>query len=554
MRLREYQEECVKAVEDAFNEFKRVLVVMATGLGKTVVFNSLAKDRIVSGGRVLVLAHREELLQQAADKMVRFNGIEGTIIKADAKVDMNSMFYVASVQSMCKEDRLNQFPKDYFSMIICDEAHHAMADTYQRVFNYFENCNVLGVTATPSRSDQKKLSAFFQTTAFEYDLEDAIRDGWLSDVIGRTANIEVDLSKVRTVAGDFVVNELDNAIIKNFRGISRYIKNNLMTRKKILIFTPRVASAELLSIALKKEGLAAEFVCGESKNREEILLKYNRGEIQVLCNSLLLTEGFDEPEIDCVINLRPTQSNTLFKQMIGRGTRPHANKDNVLVVDFLWKTDREVINPCSLFAKNDTMSTAMRDFLVMHVNNSYDLSKLSSYVDMVMGGLHLMEGARRTCKEELSKRCKNSPAVFAFIINNKKILEYEPIHAWEMMPPTIRQIDFLEQKCNISCKKVNKGLASKLIDAIVKRIEKQKCTVKQMFLLARSGIFDKAPDISMEEAREIIDAIANNNWIIPSDMLRKYGGKKRLETPLINIEEMAIEPVEEGQRECAMPL
>lgn len=911
--------------------------IVTHNCGKTVVFNKLADDEIKKGKRVLVLAHRGELLQQAVDKMVRFNGIEGTIIKADAKVDMNSMFYVASVQSMCKEDRLNQFPKDYFSMIICDEAHHAMADTYQRVFDYFEDCNVLGVTATPSRSDQKKLSAFFQTTAFEYDLEDAIKDGWLSDVIGRTANIEVDLSKVRTVAGDFVVNELDNAIIKNFRGISRYIKNNLMTRKKILIFTPRVASAELLSIALKKEGLAAEFVCGESKNREEILLKYNRGEIQVLCNSLLLClsmdteiltnrgfvrhehllsddlvanwdngnvyfekpkhvfsrevgpgetfvehngsissfkvtnnhnmvvrrgrrwikkaaedisrgifpacgvsepftitikqderqkvnrrisansynyrksnpnmtheesvnlaverieadtrkkkqpneltldecrfigfwiadgsvnhlrkggveytlcqserygeiifwidnvlknigvdflkkrkspsskttnchyiwsvprgtgfgcqkrngvyhlepylkkssndllwalneeqfdaliegywygdgnhlgaesgfpksisfndthldfidqlcaigsvrgwrcatslrkskdvrhkdqlylrmiknaninigsgyitknvkpeegehvwcvktssgniitrrngkvmvmgncEGFDEPEIDCVINLRPTQSNTLFKQMIGRGTRPHVNKDNVLVVDFLWKTDRDVINPCSLFAKNDTMSTAMRDFLVMHVNKSYDLSKLSSYMDMVMGGLHLMEGARRTCQTELSKRGKNSPAVFAFIINNKKILEYEPIHAWEMMPPTIRQIDFLEQKCNISCKKVNKGLASKLIDAIVKRIERQKCTVKQMFLLARSGIFDKAPDISMEEAREIIDAIANNNWMIPSDMLRKYGGKKRLETPLIDIEKMAIEPIAEGQRECAMP-
>lgn len=551
MGLRPYQVECVSKIEESFLEFNRVLVTLFTGAGKTIIFSEIANKYIKNGKKVLVLAHREELLDQAADKMMKFHGVDFTLIKAGKEYDESKMFQIGSVQSLCKEDRLNKFDKDYYGLIIVDEAHHCMADTYQVIFKYFKSAKVLGVTATPNRSDGKKLAKFFETTAYEYKMEDGIRDGWLSSVIMRTGNVNIDLSKVRTVAGDFIINELDDAITREFNKISKYIKAKLEHRKRILIFTPRIASAEVLAEVLKRDGLNAEFVSGASKNRKEITEKFKSGDIRIICNSMLYTEGFDCPEVDCIINLRPTQSKGLFTQMLGRGTRICNGKENILYVDFLWKTDKEIMTPCNLFAETDVLAKSMRDFLVMNANKSYEMITLAQYIDLVMGGLQKMEGARMEWVVNLEKKTLRTMSMFAYLINDRRLLEYEPIYYWEEQQSTQKQIEFIEGKCGISCKGIKKGLASKIIDVIVKRIKDKKCTVKQMFFLAKNGIFDKAPEISMEDAVKIMSDIANNYWRVPYHISKAYGGTKRLTESLIKLKDIKIEPVEEGQRECA---
>ena len=551
MGLRPYQVECVSKIEESFLEFNRVLVTLFTGAGKTIIFSEIANKHIKNGKKVLVLAHREELLDQAADKMMKFHGVDFTLIKAGKEYDESKMFQIGSVQSLCKEDRLNKFDKDYYGLIIVDEAHHCMADTYQVIFKHFNSAKVLGVTATPNRSDGKKLAKFFEATAYEYKMEDGIRDGWLSTVIMRTGNVNIDLSKVRTVAGDFIINELDDAITREFNKISKYIKSKLEHRKRILIFTPRIASAEVLAEVLKRDGLNAEFVSGASKDRKEITEKFKSGEIRIICNSMLYTEGFDCPEVDCIINLRPTQSKGLFTQMLGRGTRICDGKENILYVDFLWKTDKEIMTPCNLFAETDVLAKSMRDFLVMNANKSYEMITLAQYIDLVMGGVQKMEGARMEWVVNLEKKTLRTFSMFAYLVNDRRLLEYEPIYYWEEQQPTQKQVEFIECKCGISCKGIKKGLASKIIDVIVKRIKDKKCTVKQMFFLAKNGIFDKASEISMEDAVNIMNDIANNYWRIPYHISKAYGGTKRLTESLIKLKDIKIEPIEEGQRECA---
>ena len=551
MGLRPYQVECVSKIEESFLEFNRVLVTLFTGAGKTIIFSEIANKYIKNGKKVLVLAHREELLDQAADKMMKFHGVDFTLIKSGKEYDESKMFQIGSVQSLCKEDRLNKFDKDYYGLIIVDEAHHCMADTYQVIFKYFKSAKVLGVTATPNRSDGKKLAKFFEATAYEYKMEDGIRDGWLSTVIMRTGNVNIDLSKVRTVAGDFIINELDDAITREFNKISKYIKSKLEHRKRILIFTPRIASAEVLAEVLKRDGLNAEFVSGASKNRKEITEKFKSGEIRIICNSMLYTEGFDCPEVDCIINLRPTQSKGLFTQMLGRGTRICDGKENILYVDFLWKTDKEIMTPCNLFAETDVLAKSMRDFLVINANKSYEMITLAQYIDLVMGGIQKMEGARMEWVVNIEKKTLRTVSMFAYLVNDRRLLEYEPIYYWEEQQSTQKQIEFIEGKCGISCKGIKKGLASKIIDVIVKRIKDKKCTVKQMFFLAKNGIFDKASEISMEDAGKIMNDIANNYWRVPYHISKTYGGTKRLTESLIKLKDIKIEPIEEGQRECA---
>lgn len=551
MKLRPYQEECIKSIEKSFEEFNKVIVVLATGLGKTIIANEIARKFISNNKKVLFLAHREELLDQAAEKMIKFHGIDFTFIKAGREFDESKMFHIGSVQSLCNYERLSKFPKDYYSLIIIDEVHHAVNDTYLYILEHFEHAKVLGVTATPNRADGKKLAKIFDTTAFSYGMKDAIKDGWLSPVIMRTGNVNINISKVRTVAGDFVVSELDNAVIREFNKISKYIKTMLDKRNRILIFTPRITSAEILADILKKNGLSAEFVCGKSDGRKEIIERFKSGETRIVTNSMLLTEGFDCPEVDCIINLRPTQSKGLFTQQLGRGTRICDNKENLLYVDFLWKTDKQIITPCNLFAETDSIAKSMRDFLVMNANKSYDLINLSMYIDMMMGGVEVMEGARMEWVVNIDKKKLKTPSMFAYLINDRSLLEYEPIYWWENQNPTSKQIEFIEGKCGISCSNIKKGFASKIIDVIIKRIEDKKCTVKQMFFLAKNGIFDNASDTSMSDANKIMDEVSRNNWRVPYHILNKYGGTKRLTEPLVKLKEIKIEPIEEGQKECA---
>ena len=547
--LRPYQEECLQKVKEAFLEFNRVLIVMSTGSGKTILFNDLAKQFVSKNKNVLVLAHREELLFQAAEKMERFNSIPFSMIKSGYDVDMSKHYFVASVQSLCKEDRLKKFPKDFWSLIICDEAHHLTAKTYQDILNYFENYKLLGVTATERKSEAKKFASMFDTKAYEYDIRQMITEGYGSKIIARNANISVDLTNVRVVSGDFCVNELDREVSKKFDTIANYINNELKYRRSILIFTPRVESAIALAENLQKKGMSAAAISGQSKDRADKILHFKNGDIRILVNAILLSEGTDIPQIDCIINLRPTLSTIFYNQVIGRGLRLAPKKENCLVVDCLWNTSKDVLHPANIFAKEESVCRMMKDFLVSNVNRSFDMMVLEKYFDFACH-FKEMESARLLTFNNLTKKGLKDYRIFAFIFNHPELLQYEPIYGWEMLPPTQKQVEFIE-KSGISSSNITKGLASKIIDVIIKRIEKKQCTVKQVFFMSSKGIFDKAPEITFDVAREIMDSATKNYWRIPYHYIKEYGGNERLKTSLLKVNELDIKPVEEGDNEWA---
>lgn len=196
--LRPYQQEAVKAIHKEWDDGrKNVLLVLPTGTGKTVCFSQVIKDQISDGSRALIIAHRGELLEQAADKLKRNNGVDSALEKAESS-SLNSIFpvTVASVQSLSQVSRLNKFPKDYFKTIVIDEAHHAMSDSYQRVLQHFDSAKVLGVTATPDRADQRNLGQFFECKAYEYTMRQAIKDGYLSPIKAQMIPLELNISNV----------------------------------------------------------------------------------------------------------------------------------------------------------------------------------------------------------------------------------------------------------------------------------------------------------------------------------------------------------------------
>ena len=209
-----YQQAAREAIHAEWNDGRRrTLLVLPTGTGKTIVFAAVAEDKVRSGSRVLVPAHRGELLEQAADKIKRSTGLASAVEKAEQTcLDSWCRVVVGSVQSLQRPARLEQFPADYFGTIIIDEAHHAITDGYQRVLEHFPEANVLGVTATPDRGDMRNLGEVFDSLAYEYKLTQAIREGYLCPILAQTIPLQLDISQVALSGGDFAVGGLGTAL------------------------------------------------------------------------------------------------------------------------------------------------------------------------------------------------------------------------------------------------------------------------------------------------------------------------------------------------------
>ena len=316
---------------------------------KTVVFSSVTEDQVKKGHRVLIMAHRGELLDQAADKIRKSTGLFCSVEKAEQScLGSWNRVTVGSIQSLMREKRLNMFSDDYFNKIIIDEAHHCLSDGYQRVLEHFSAAQVLGVTATPDRGDMRNLGSYFDSLAYEYTLPKAIKEGYLSPIKALTIPLKLDLSGVAMQNGDFKAADIDNALEPYLYQIADEMLKNCADRKTV-VFLPLIKTSQKFRDILNEKGFRAAEVNGESGNRAEILEAFDRGEYNVLCNSMLLTEGWDCPSVDCVIVLRPTKVRSLYSQMVGRGTRLHPGKENLLLLDFLWHTERhELCHPAHL--------------------------------------------------------------------------------------------------------------------------------------------------------------------------------------------------------------
>lgn len=517
MELRPYQQEAREAVFSQWDQVDKTLLVLPTGCGKTIVFAKVTEDCVRGGSRVLILAHRGELLDQAADKLQKATGLGCATEKAEATC-LGSWFrvVVGSVQSLMREKRLGQFPDDYFGTIIIDEAHHCLSDSYQRVLGHFPRAKVLGVTATPDRGDMKNLGKYFESLAYEYTLPRAIREGYLSPIRAVTLPLKLDLSGVGVQSGDFKAGDLGTALDPYLHQIADEMTEYCAGRKTV-VFLPLVRTSKKFRDILNEKGFRAAEVNGESQDRAEVLKAFDQGGYNVLCNSMLLTEGWDCPSVDCIIVLRPTKIRSLYCQMVGRGTRlsPETGKDHLLLLDFLWHTERhELCHPASLICENEEVAKRMTQNLEEAAGSPVDIEEAEkAAADEVVAE---REEALAKQLEKMRRRKKNlvDPLQFEMSIQAEDLSGYVPSFGWELAPPSEKQLQTLE-KLGIMPEAVeNAGKASKLLDRLNKRKQEGLSTPRQINRLEMYG-FQNVGTWPFEEAKHMIDRIAASGWKLP---------------------------------------
>lgn len=480
--------------------------------GKTIVFANIAAQRSQTG-RVLVLAHRDELIRQAADKIQMACGLTCAVEKAE-ETALGSFYNITcgSVQTLMRQSRLERFPRDYYDTIIIDEAHHALSDSYRNILDYWSGAKVLGVTATPDRGDKKNLGAVFESVAYEYSIRDAIKQGYLSKIVCETIPLKIDLSNVHVKAGDYDAGEIGSALEPYLEEIA----GNIPRDRKTLIFLPLVATSKRMTELLKARGFRAEHIDGKSEDRREILGRLKDGKIDVLCNSMLLTEGFDEPSIDCVVCLRPTKSRALYSQVVGRGTRLCEGKENLLVLDFLWHSAKhDLCHAAHLIAPKAEIAAKMRKISEEKgAGQQLDLMELEDTADKEIR--EQREGAIADRLKVLSTRSRKllDPLQYALSVNDDDLYDYEPEMPWESEPPTEKQLALLEENGFDRSTIPNKGYASKILDRMDQRYKAGLCTPKQMKFLQRYG-YKNAGGWSRDAASATISMIYANNFRKP---------------------------------------
>lgn len=520
MELRPYQGEAKEAVFEQWEGgIRKTLLVLPTGCGKTIVFAKITEDCVRNGDRVLILAHRGELLEQAADKIAKATGLKCATEKAEESC-LGSWYRitVGSVQSLMRETRLSRFPEDYFNTIIIDEAHHCISDSYQRVLKHFPDAKVLGVTATPDRGDMKNLGQVFDSLAYEYTLPKAIKEGYLSSIKAVTIPLQVDLTGVGVQSGDFKAGDLGTALDPYLERIAEEMEK-YCREKKTVVFLPLVKTSQKFRDILNGHGFRAAEVNGESSDRAEILEDYAAGKYNVLCNSMLLTEGWDCPDVDCIVVLRPTKVRSLYCQMVGRGTRLAPGKDHLLLLDFLWHTERhELCHPAHLICESEEVAQKMTENLEKDAGCPIDIEEAEKTASEDVVAQREEALAQKLAEMKRRKRKLVDPLQFEMSIQAEDLAGYVPAFGWEMAPPSDNQKKTLEKLGIMPDEIENAGKASKLLERLDKRRQEGLTTPKQIRFLEGRG-FQHVGTWQFETAKKLIDRIAGNGWRVPRDII-----------------------------------
>ena len=510
--LRPYQQLARERIHAEWeNGHTRTLLVLPTGTGKTIVFASIAADQVRAGHRVLILAHRGELLEQAADKLQRSTGLVSAVEKAESTC-LDSWFrvVVGSVQTLQRTARLERFPHDYFGTIIIDEAHHAITDGYRRILDYFGSAKVLGVTATPDRGDMRNLGEVFDSLAFEYKLTDAIKEGYLCRIMAQTIPLKLDISSVTMSGGDYAVGDLGTALDPYLEQIAAEMAQRCKGRKTV-VFLPLIKTSQKFRDLLNSHEFRAAEVNGQSADRKEVLADFDAGKYNVLCNSMLLTEGWDCPSVDCVVVLRPTKVRSLYSQMVGRGTRLSPGKTDLLLLDFLWMTDKhELCRPADLVCEDLTVARQMTENLAQ-TGCPEDIEKaaVQASEDVVA---QREEALAKQLEEQRRKKARLvDPLQYEMSIQAEDLAGYVPAFGWEAGPPSAEQTAALEKMGILPDAVESAGKASLLLDRLHKRRDEGLTTPKQIRCLEKYG-FQHVGRWSFEQAKHMIDRIAAGGW------------------------------------------
>ncbi len=503
MELRPYQQDAIQAIIRDWNQFDRLLSILPTGSGKTILFSKIAEACLPK--KTLILAHQNELIEQAVDKLFHATGLIADIEKAESRASLTSDIIVASIQSM--ERRLDKFPSNHFGQVICDESHLAMSNSWQKVLMHFSAAKILGVTATPDRSDGKSLMQFFQKLSYEIKLFDLIKQGYLAKISVRTVPIEIDITGVGQKSGDYDAEGLDNTLTPYFQKVCEAILEFARNRKT-LVFLPLIKTSQKFVHICKQNGILAEHIDGTSDERKTLLQEFKDDRFQVLANSSLLTTGYDEPSIECIINLRPTRSRTLYSQMIGRGTRikPEGRESDLLILDFLWQFEKHVImSPGHLIARDEEQAR--------RITKKY--AKLQEIADLEF----IDSEAAKERELDLLNALKNQKRkgeyfdalAFAAMTADRDLMEYAAMTGEEGQAPTKKQIEELSRLGFLSDAVVSKGQAQILIDKALARRTHNLCSPKQLFFLKKHNI-PNAENITRTEASEILTRMWGKKW------------------------------------------
>lgn len=462
--LRPYQEAARKSIHTEWENGRlRTLLVLPTGTGKTIVFASVAADQVRAGDRVLILAHRGELLEQAADKLQRSTGLVSAVEKAESTcLDSWYRVVVGSVQTLQRPARLERFPRDYFGTIIIDEAHHS------------------------------------------------IKDGYLCRIMAQTVPLKLDISAVGMSSGDYSVGELGTALDPYLSQIADEMAARCAGRKTV-VFLPLIKTSQKFRDLLNAKGFRAAEVNGQSADRRQVLSDFEADKYNVLCNSMLLTEGWDCPSVDCVVVLRPTKVRSLYSQMVGRGTRLSPGKKDLLLLDFLWMTDKhELCRPADLVCEDRVVARQMTDNLA-ESGGPQDIEDAAAQAseDVVA---QREEALAKQLEEQRRKKAKLvDPLQYEMSIQAEDLSGYVPAFGWEAGPPSAKQTIALEKLGILPDAVESAGKAALLLDRLSKRRDEGLTTPKQIRCLEKYG-FQHVGTWSFEAARHMIDRIAAGGW------------------------------------------
>jgi len=547
-KLRDYQADCVGRVISEWESRTSTIVVCPTGGGKTCIFASVIARRLPR--RAIVIAHREELVWQARDKIMRVAGVECGIEKGELYAS-NSLFgetpvVVSTVQTLNSKwgdrHRMGRFRPTDFDTLICDEVHHGTARTYRRVFDYFKqnpNLRILGVTATPDRADQQALGQVFESVAFDYEILDAINDGWLVPVTQRFVSIGgLDLSHVKTTCGDLNGSELARVFEseRNMQGVTG-AAIEIIGNKRAILFTCSVHQAEQACDIFNRHrpGMAA-WICGATNQdeRRATLERFKAGEIQVVANCGVLTEGYDDCGVEVILMGRPTKSRSLYAQMAGRGTRPldgivdchetadarkqaieSSSKPSCLIVDFVGNSGKH-----KLMSSANILGGKVSEKALSRVIEKAKKSGSAVRIDAALSEEEekLRKEIEKRRQEEAARKAKLVAKVrySSKDVNPFDLFDIQPVpqNGWKSGKTlSEKQCNFLMRQ-GINPDKLTYSQGKTLVVELIKRFKNNLCLTNQARVLSRYGY--ETRDMTREQASLLLNQLKERGWKQPS--------------------------------------
>jgi superfamily II DNA or RNA helicase len=539
MKLRPYQEQAVEAVLREWQEKNSTLLVLPTGCGKTICFADIV--RRVQPRKCMVLAHREELIFQAQTKIRAVTGLDVQVEMADYRADMDGLtgpppVVVSTIQTHCAGGdgggRMTKFDPEQFGVLVIDEAHHATADTYRRVIDYYRRnpaLKVLGVTATPDRHDEEALGQVYESVAFDYEILDAIEGGWLVPIEQQMVHVEgLDFSGIRTTAGD--LNGADLAAVmeyeKNLHGIADPAIQ-ICGDRRALVFAASVAHAERLAeIFNRHRAECAAWVCGKTDKelRRKMLADFATGKLQYVVNVGCLTEGFDDAGVEVIVMGRPTKSRSLYAQMVGRATRPaeeiaHAlndapdaearrgmiaasRKTGCLIVDFVGNSGKHKLCTTADILGGNVSEAAVEAALrkMRESGKPVDTANALAEAEADLERQRQEEAARRArLVARASFRAVNVSPFDVFDIAPRRERGWD---AGRRLSEKQRALLF-KQGIDADALPYHEG--KQLLDEMFRRIHGGLASFRQVAVLKRNGF---AAPLRRDEARKILDRVA----------------------------------------------